>query len=82
MKKEIIIPITTTIVSATIATLVYHSIIPLGKIINIFIQCEQIPTNSFPCYGVYDIIAVLILMSITLGSLIFTIIKLKQPNDE
>ena len=37
-----------------------------GKIVNKFFPCNQDPTSSFPCYGIYDVAAMCIFACIIL----------------
>lgn len=50
----------------------------LGRFINRLKACLQVPGNSFPCYGVYDIglmTLVIIVGLILFGIIIFRVIK-------
>ena len=49
-----------------------------GKIINSFFPCEQNPVNSFPCFGIYDIYAIIFLGIVLLVSIILLMIALFQ----
>ncbi|MFO7710607.1 MAG: hypothetical protein R6V53_02480 [Candidatus Woesearchaeota archaeon] len=63
-------------ISAILLVLTYFSIIPFGKLLNIFLECEQIPENSFPCYGIYDIYLMFFLITVLIGSSIILLINL------
>ena len=70
MRKKLLIPIITGIVSITLLIILYTSSLSLGSIINNFFPCEQAPENSFPCFGIYDIYAMIFLVMIVIVSLI------------
>ncbi len=53
-----------------------NSIIAIRPIINRYHPCLQNPANSFPCHGIYDIYAILILAIALLASLVLLLIKL------
>lgn len=81
MDKKITLPAIISSVSGLLLILIYFSIIPFGKILNIFLQCKQISENSFPCYGIYDINMMLFLGTVTIGfviGLLFNLYKKKR----
>ena len=47
----------------------------IGAFVNRFSPCEQNPMNSFPCFAVYDIIAMVI--AVTLGAVFAAIVLYK-----
>jgi hypothetical protein len=64
------IPWIISILSATILFIEGHSIFSIGRIINYYFPCIQEWMNSFPCYGMYDIYFMLLLVGIFISSLI------------
>lgn len=81
MDKKIKLPIFVSSISGIISILIYFSIIPFGKFLNIFLQCKQIPENSFPCYGVYDIYMILFLGVVTIVFVILLLINLYKKKN-
>ncbi len=63
------------VASATLLTLILYSIIPFGKFLNIFMQCENCPECSYPCYAKYDIFMMVFLGIVTVVSLIILLIN-------
>ncbi len=53
-----------------------NSIIAIGPIINRYHPCLQEPASSFPCYGIYDIYAILVLAIALLAALILLLITI------
>ena len=66
------------VVSATLLTLIIFSIIPVGKFLNIFLQCENCPECSYPCYAKYDIFMMIFLGIVTIVSLIILLINIMK----
>ncbi len=72
------------IASALIVLLEVYNLLSVGEIINMFFPCEQNPMYSFPCYGIYDIIAIFIWLSVFLSliiMLLFRIYKRKKSSN-
>jgi hypothetical protein len=68
--NKIKIPITTAIISAIIFYFEISSNFSIGEVINRYFPCEQNPMNSFPCFGIYDIYFMFLLIGIFIISLI------------
>lgn len=71
MKKTII----AAILSGVIFCLEAGSFFSVGEIINKYFPCEQELMNSFPCYGIYDIVFMFTLAGIFATSLILIVYK-------
>lgn len=81
MNKNKLILVIVSLTSSALLILIYFSILPFGKILNLFLQCNEIQENSFPCYGIYDIFMMIFLGCVTIGCLInylINIYKLKK----
>jgi hypothetical protein len=63
------IPIIIALLSTAILCLEINSTFSIGKIINKYFPCNQNPMNSLPCYGIYDIYFMILLVVILLASL-------------
>lgn len=53
-----------------------------GKFVNKFFPCQQNPANSFPCFGQYDIFAMvtaIVVGIIFFAVLVFDVYKLLRP---
>lgn len=62
--------IITTILSTIIFYLEINSYFSIGEIINKYFPCKQNPDASFPCFGIYDIYFMVLLIIIAIVSLI------------
>jgi len=67
--KKIKTPIVMAILSAVIFYLEISSILSVGEIINGYFSCEQDTTRSFPCFGIYDMYFMFLLVGIFVVSL-------------
>ncbi len=76
MDKKITISAIISPISALLLILEISSIISIGKFLNQFLHCEQILENSFPCYGIYDIYAIIFFSIVTILSLVYLLIKI------
>jgi hypothetical protein len=61
------------VLTAMLSTLIFHlvdrTVLSPGRLINGYFPCRQDPNSSFPCYGTYDITALILCGIIFSGSL-------------
>ncbi len=74
--NKIKIPIATAIISTIIFYLEISSNFSIGEVINRYFPCKQDPMNSFPCFGIYDIYFMFLLIGIFIVSLIIVGLKI------
>ena len=67
-------PVVSIGISIILFNLINRAILSPGRFINHFFPCEQNPRNSFPCYGIYDVIAMFICAGIFILSVILLIV--------
>ena len=80
--KDIKISTTTTLISAILLYLELNSIVSIGKTVNKYFPCQQNQTDSFPCFGIYDVYLMLILIIIFVASLVIIIYKMIKKNSK
>lgn len=75
--NKIAIPLV--VISIFVVALILDNIYQfVGRAINGFFPCVQDPANSFPCFGIYDIYFMVILVLVIIVALIFIAVRLYQ----
>lgn len=74
--KSFLFPTLLCILPLTLLLLLINNYFSFGKIINQFFPCTQNPQDSFPCFAMYDIYVLIILVGISIISLYSIIYKL------
>ncbi len=46
-----------------------------GKFINLIVPCKEEPMTSFPCYGAYDAVLMLVLISIIISIIPISVLR-------
>jgi hypothetical protein len=74
--------ILTAVLSTMIFSLIERMVLSPGKFITHYFPCRQDPNSSFPCYGTYDIAALIACGMVFTGSLavilIFSVKKILE----
>jgi hypothetical protein len=63
------VAILTAVLSTVVFNLIDRMVLSPGRFINHYFPCRQDPNTSFPCYGPYDITALIICGFIFIASL-------------
>jgi len=74
------------LIIATLSVIIFYaeisSIFSIGRLINDYFTCKQEPLDSFPCWGIYDVFFILLLIGIIISSLIIIGIRLYKIKKE
>jgi len=74
------IALLTAVAAALMFNLINRTVLSPGRFINQFAPCIQNQRTSFPCYGMYDLIALALCAIIFLIAVIVFIIKTLRQN--
>ena len=74
LRKKMFAPALVAVISAMFLYFLLFTSFSIGKVLNIAVKCVDAPGNSFPCYGVYDIFAILLFLVVFIVSVVILFI--------